>query len=153
MFGGCFSLFMNVSKPRPNDHPLLVLFIVGGVTCSEVHQIREALAAYHPNTQVSFFKTCFLTFVVAWSRAMMDIMGLWLMTGFSAGSSMLLFFFFRFSVAGGRREAKNRARKTAMGVMNARFRVHLARERLSSLAVFHCRDELIQLNSCSTHFL
>ena len=100
---------MNVSKPRPNDHPLLVLFIVGGVTCSEVHQIREALAAYHPNTQVSFFKTCFLTFVVAWSRAMMDIMGLWLMTGLSAGSSMLLFFFFRFSVAGGRREAKSGA--------------------------------------------
>ncbi|KAL9984416.1 hypothetical protein ACROYT_G006704 [Oculina patagonica] len=47
-----FSLFMNVSKPRPNDHPLLVLFIVGGITCSEVHQIREALAAYHPNTQL-----------------------------------------------------------------------------------------------------
>ena len=44
---------MNVSKPRPNDHPLLVLYIVGGITCSEVHQIREALAAYHPNTQVS----------------------------------------------------------------------------------------------------
>lgn len=43
---------MNVSKPRPNDYPLLVLFIVGGITCSEVHQIREALAAYHPNTQV-----------------------------------------------------------------------------------------------------
>lgn len=106
MFGGCFSLFMNVSKPRPNDHPLLVLFIVGGVTCSEVHQIREALAAYHPNTQVSFSKTCFLTFVVAWSRAMMDIMGLWLLTGLSAGSSM---FFFRFSVAGGRREGKSGA--------------------------------------------
>ena len=44
---------MNVSKPRPDDHPLLVLYIVGGITCSEVHQIREALAAYHPNTQVS----------------------------------------------------------------------------------------------------
>ena len=44
---------MNVSKPRPNDHPLLVLYIVGGITCSEVHQIRETLAAYHPNTQVS----------------------------------------------------------------------------------------------------
>ena len=152
MFGGCFSLFMNVSKPRPNDHPLLVLFIVGGVTCSEVHQIREALAAYHPNTQVSFSKSCFLTFVVAWSRAMMDIMGLWLMTGLSAGSSMLLFFFFgfRWQAVEGKR---NRARKTAMGVMNARCRVHLARERLSSLAVFHCRDELIQLNPCSTHFL
>lgn len=100
---------MNVSKPRPNDHPLQVLFIVGGVTCSEVHQIREALAAYHPNTQVSFSKSCFLSFVVAWSRAIMDIMGLWLMTGLSAGSSMLLFFFFRFSVAGGRREAKSGA--------------------------------------------
>lgn len=108
MFGGCFSLFMNVSKPRPNDHPLLVLFIVGGVTCSEVHQIREALAAYHPNTQVSFSKSCFLTFVVSWSRAMMDIMGLWLVTGSSAGSSMLLFFF-RVSVAGGRREGKSGA--------------------------------------------
>lgn len=47
-----FSLFMNVSKPRPNDHPLLVLFVVGGITCSEVHHIREALAAYHPNTQL-----------------------------------------------------------------------------------------------------
>ena len=109
MFGGCFSLFMNVSKPRPNDHPLLVLFIVGGVTCSEVHQIREALAAYHPNTQVSFFKTCFLTFVIACSRAMMDIMGLWLMTGLSAGSSMLLFFFFGFRWQAGRREAKSGA--------------------------------------------
>lgn len=95
----CFSLFMNVSKPRPNDHPLLVLFIVGGVTCSEVHQIREAFAAYHPNTQVSFSKTCFLTFVVAWSRALMDIMGLWLLTVSSSGSSVLLFF----SVFGDRR--------------------------------------------------
>lgn len=47
-----FSLFMNVSKPRPNNHPLLVLFVVGGITCSEVYQIREALAAYHPKTQL-----------------------------------------------------------------------------------------------------
>ena len=57
LFGYSYSLFMNVSKPRPNDHPLLVIFIVGGVTCSEVHQIREALAGYHPNTQVSLNKT------------------------------------------------------------------------------------------------
>ena len=55
----------------------------------------------------------------------------------------VIVFFFRFSVAGGRREGGNRVHKTAMGVMNARFRVHLARERLSSLAVFHGRDELI----------
>lgn len=104
---------MNVSKPRPNDHPLLVLFIVGGVTCSEVHQIREALAAYHPNIQVSFSKSCFLTFVVAWSRAMMDIMGLWLMSGLSAGSSMLLFFFFGFrwqAVEGKRKIGRARLR-------------------------------------------
>lgn len=52
---------MNVSKPRPNDHPLLVLYIVGGITCSEVHQIREALAAYHPNTQVSDHVTIIAT--------------------------------------------------------------------------------------------
>ena len=74
----------------------------------------------------------------------MDIMGLWLLTGLSAGSSM-----FFFSVFGGRR-SKGRE----IGRARLRwFRVHLARERLSSLAVFHCRDELIQLNPCSTHFL
>ncbi|XP_048578515.1 sec1 family domain-containing protein 2 [Nematostella vectensis] len=47
-----FSLFMNVSKPRPNDLPLLVFFIIGGVTCSEVKQIKEAVTSHHPNTQV-----------------------------------------------------------------------------------------------------
>ncbi|KAK3707203.1 hypothetical protein QZH41_019565 [Actinostola sp. cb2023] len=47
-----FSLFMNVSKPRPNDLPVLVLFVIGGITCSEVQQIREALATYRSNTQI-----------------------------------------------------------------------------------------------------
>ncbi|XP_031556995.1 sec1 family domain-containing protein 2-like [Actinia tenebrosa] len=47
-----FSLFMNVSKPRPNGLPFLVLFVIGGITCSEVQQIREALAAHRCNIQV-----------------------------------------------------------------------------------------------------
>ncbi|EDO38307.1 predicted protein [Nematostella vectensis] len=53
-----FSLFMNVSKPRPNDLPLLVFFIIGGVTCSEVKQIKEAVTSHHPNTQVGHQKLC-----------------------------------------------------------------------------------------------
>ncbi|XP_077986469.1 sec1 family domain-containing protein 2-like [Glandiceps talaboti] len=47
-----FGMFMKVSKPRPNDHPLLILFVVGGVTCSEVRLIREAVSSYKPSTQV-----------------------------------------------------------------------------------------------------
>ena len=43
---------MSVSKPRPSDFPILVLFVVGGITCSEVRQIREALATHRTNTQV-----------------------------------------------------------------------------------------------------
>ncbi|XP_070581895.1 sec1 family domain-containing protein 2-like isoform X2 [Ptychodera flava] len=55
-----FGLFMTVSKPRPNDHPLLVLFIVGGVTCSEVRQIKEAVAAHKTNIQVVVGSTSIL---------------------------------------------------------------------------------------------
>eukprot|EP00057_Strongylocentrotus_purpuratus_P015857 XP_011670331.1 PREDICTED: sec1 family domain-containing protein 2 [Strongylocentrotus purpuratus] len=47
-----FRLFMNVGKPRPSDHPLLIVFMVGGVTCSEVKHIKETVASLSPNTQV-----------------------------------------------------------------------------------------------------
>ena len=47
-----FRLFMNVSKPRPNDHPLLILFVVGGVTSSEVKLIKDTAAKYETKTQV-----------------------------------------------------------------------------------------------------
>ncbi|PIK38839.1 putative sec1 family domain-containing protein 2 [Apostichopus japonicus] len=47
-----FRLFMNVSKPRPSDNPLLILFVIGGVTLSEVKLIKEAVNAKSSKTQV-----------------------------------------------------------------------------------------------------
>lgn len=44
---------MNVRKPRPSDHPLLVIFVVGGVTSTEVKQIRDVVASHKSTTQVS----------------------------------------------------------------------------------------------------
>ncbi|XP_076315450.1 sec1 family domain-containing protein 2-like [Tachypleus tridentatus] len=46
------SLFMNVSKHQPRDHPVLIVFVVGGVTAAEVRQIREIVAKYRPSTEV-----------------------------------------------------------------------------------------------------
>ena len=45
-----FSLFMSVSKPRPSDQPIIVLFVVGGVTSTEARKITEA--AGHGASQV-----------------------------------------------------------------------------------------------------
>ncbi|XP_064650152.1 sec1 family domain-containing protein 2-like [Lineus longissimus] len=53
-----FGYFMSVSKPRPNDHPLLIVFIVGGVTSNEVKQIQETLAKYQSNTKIVVGSTC-----------------------------------------------------------------------------------------------
>ena len=52
-----YRFFVNVSKPRPNDHPLLIIFILGGVTSSEVKTIKETVAVYSANTQVGI--SCF----------------------------------------------------------------------------------------------
>ena len=46
-------LFRSVAKPRPCDHPLMMLFIVGGITTSEVKQIRDTVNLYKPDTQVN----------------------------------------------------------------------------------------------------
>ena len=35
---------MNVSKPRPSDHPLLIVFVVGGITPTEVKQMKDAVS-------------------------------------------------------------------------------------------------------------
>lgn len=56
-----FGLFRTVAKPRPSDHPLMILFIVGGVTSTEVKQIRDAVNSYKPDTQVLVGSTCLLT--------------------------------------------------------------------------------------------
>ncbi|CAH1271998.1 SCFD2 [Branchiostoma lanceolatum] len=47
-----FRMFMSVSKPRPSDHALLLVYVVGGVTCQEVRLIREAVAAAKTETEV-----------------------------------------------------------------------------------------------------
>ncbi|KAL4237716.1 Sec1 domain-containing protein 2 [Mactra antiquata] len=47
-----FGLFRGISKPRPNDLPLMILFIVGGVNSTEVKQIKDIINQYKPDTQV-----------------------------------------------------------------------------------------------------
>lgn len=47
-----FGLFRTVSKPRPSDHSLLIVFVIGGVTTTEVRQIRDIVSAAKSNIQV-----------------------------------------------------------------------------------------------------
>ncbi|KAF5900540.1 sec1 family domain-containing protein 2, partial [Clarias magur] len=46
-----FSMFMKVNRPHPSDHPLLILFMVGGVTASELRLIHEVVATHKAGTQ------------------------------------------------------------------------------------------------------
>ena len=46
------SLFMSSARPRPSHHPLLILFVVGGVTCAEVRQIQDIAASHKTNVRV-----------------------------------------------------------------------------------------------------
>ncbi|XP_014676542.1 PREDICTED: sec1 family domain-containing protein 2-like [Priapulus caudatus] len=50
-----FSLFMNVSKPRPTDAPLLIVFIVGGVAPCEVKLIKDIVDSCKSGIQVHLF--------------------------------------------------------------------------------------------------
>uniref|UniRef100_A0A8C9WT55 Sec1 family domain containing 2 n=1 Tax=Scleropages formosus TaxID=113540 RepID=A0A8C9WT55_SCLFO len=52
-----FSMFMKVSRPHPSDHALLILFVVGGVTPSELRLIREVVSTLRPGTQVLVLST------------------------------------------------------------------------------------------------
>nr|XP_046246625.1 sec1 family domain-containing protein 2 isoform X2 [Scatophagus argus] len=52
-----FSMFMKVSRPHPSDNPLLFLFLVGGVTPSELRLIREIVTTHKPGTQVLVLST------------------------------------------------------------------------------------------------
>ncbi|XP_076093578.1 sec1 family domain-containing protein 2-like isoform X2 [Mytilus galloprovincialis] len=47
-----FGLFRTVSKPRPSDHPLLIIFVVGGVTSTELKQIKDLCASLKLSSQV-----------------------------------------------------------------------------------------------------
>ncbi|KAM4738924.1 sec1 family domain-containing protein 2 [Anableps anableps] len=52
-----FSMFMKVSRPRPIDNPLLFLFLVGGVTPSELRLIKDTVTKLKPGTQVLVLST------------------------------------------------------------------------------------------------
>lgn len=52
-----FSMFMKVSRPHPSDHPILFLFLVGGVTPSELRLIREVVSTHKSGTQVIVMST------------------------------------------------------------------------------------------------
>uniref|UniRef100_A0A3B3V2V3 Sec1 family domain containing 2 n=1 Tax=Poecilia latipinna TaxID=48699 RepID=A0A3B3V2V3_9TELE len=53
-----FFMFMTgVSRPRPRDNPLLFLFLVGGVTPSELRLVKDTVAALKPGTQVLVLST------------------------------------------------------------------------------------------------
>jgi len=46
-------LFRAVSKPRPGDQPLLIVFVIGGVSSTEVRQVRDVVAAAKTSIQVT----------------------------------------------------------------------------------------------------
>ncbi|NXN93794.1 SCFD2 protein, partial [Rhinopomastus cyanomelas] len=46
-----FSMFMKVNRPHPGDLPLLIIFMVGGVTVSEVKMVKDLVATHKPGTQ------------------------------------------------------------------------------------------------------
>ncbi|XP_052054676.1 sec1 family domain-containing protein 2 isoform X1 [Apodemus sylvaticus] len=52
-----FSMFMKVSRPHPSDHPLLIFFVVGGVTVAEAKMVRDLVASLKPGTQVMVLST------------------------------------------------------------------------------------------------
>uniref|UniRef100_A0A672QGR7 Sec1 family domain containing 2 n=2 Tax=Sinocyclocheilus grahami TaxID=75366 RepID=A0A672QGR7_SINGR len=52
-----FSMFMKVTRPHPSDLPLLFLFLVGGVTPSELRLIREVVSTHKSGTQVLVMST------------------------------------------------------------------------------------------------
>ncbi|XP_061439908.1 sec1 family domain-containing protein 2 [Rhineura floridana] len=56
-----FSMFMKVSRPHPSDHPLVVIFMIGGVTVSEVKMVKDLVMAHKPGVQVMVFSTALLT--------------------------------------------------------------------------------------------
>ncbi|NXG50083.1 SCFD2 protein, partial [Psilopogon haemacephalus] len=56
-----FSMFMKVNRPHPGDHPLLILFVLGGVTVSEVKMVKELVASRKPGTQVLLLSSALLT--------------------------------------------------------------------------------------------
>ncbi|XP_071412591.1 sec1 family domain-containing protein 2 [Pithys albifrons albifrons] len=56
-----FSMFMKVNRPHPGDNPLLIIFMVGGVSVSEVKMVKDLVATRKPGTQVIVLSSALLT--------------------------------------------------------------------------------------------
>ncbi|NWR48002.1 SCFD2 protein, partial [Regulus satrapa] len=56
-----FSMFMKVNRPHPGDHPLVIIFMVGGVSVSEVKMVKDLVATRKPGTQVMVLSSVLLT--------------------------------------------------------------------------------------------
>ncbi|XP_067154159.1 sec1 family domain-containing protein 2 [Apteryx mantelli] len=56
-----FSMFMKVNRPHPGDHPLLIIYMIGGVTVSEVKMVKDLVATHKPGTQVLVLSSALLT--------------------------------------------------------------------------------------------
>ncbi|XP_053314418.1 sec1 family domain-containing protein 2 [Spea bombifrons] len=52
-----FSMFMKVSRPHPGDASLVMLFVIGGVTVSEVRMIKDLASTLKPGIQVVVLST------------------------------------------------------------------------------------------------
>ncbi|XP_069600580.1 sec1 family domain-containing protein 2 isoform X1 [Ranitomeya imitator] len=52
-----FSMFMKVSRPHPGDSSLLMLFVIGGVTVSEVRMVKDLVSTLKPGIQVVVLST------------------------------------------------------------------------------------------------
>ncbi|KAF7658561.1 hypothetical protein LDENG_00011480 [Lucifuga dentata] len=52
-----FSMFMKVNRPHPSDNPVLLLFLVGGVTPSELRLIKDTVSTHKPGIQVLVLST------------------------------------------------------------------------------------------------
>ncbi|KAM6150403.1 sec1 family domain-containing protein 2 isoform 1-T1 [Erethizon dorsatum] len=52
-----FSRFMKVSRPHPRDHPILMFFMLGGITVSEAKMVKDLAASLKPGTQVIVLST------------------------------------------------------------------------------------------------
>ncbi|XP_063314082.1 sec1 family domain-containing protein 2 [Pelobates fuscus] len=51
------SMFMKVSRPHPGDASLLILFVIGGVTVSEVRMVKDLVSSLKPGVQVVVLST------------------------------------------------------------------------------------------------
>lgn len=47
-----FSLFKAMTKPRPSDNPVLIIFVLGGITSQEVRLVKETVSASKSPVQV-----------------------------------------------------------------------------------------------------